>query len=151
MKKSDILIILFGSLIVIACFIGYLYFHLNETVFYIIFDGRVINESISDINESVNPFKGMKKVKMSDAEWGKARKTGNYVTDGFDNVYEVPKTGYSDIIKHKGMYFRYNFKDRQIEVLEDDKKTVVSWMGLTPSNWVDGPEYWIEQFIKEGI
>lgn len=36
MKKSDILIILFGSLIVIACFIGYLYFHLNETVFYII-------------------------------------------------------------------------------------------------------------------
>lgn len=36
MKKSDILIILFGFLIVIACFIGHLYFHLNETVFYII-------------------------------------------------------------------------------------------------------------------
>ena len=111
----------------------------------------MITAGYPSMSESVNPFKGMKKVKMSDAEWDKARKTGNYVTDGLDGVYEVPKTGYSDIIKHKGMYFRYNFKDRQIEVLEDDKKKVVAWMGLSVSNWVDGPEYWIEQFIKEGI
>ncbi|MGM9946817.1 hypothetical protein [Floccifex sp.] len=36
MKKSDIFMIVFGSFIVIACFIGYLYFHFDERLLYIL-------------------------------------------------------------------------------------------------------------------
>ena len=38
----------------------------------------MIRVGYNNMNESVNPFKGMKKVKMSDAEWDKARKTGAF-------------------------------------------------------------------------
>ncbi len=101
---------------------------------------------LSRINESINPFKGMKKVKSED------NPRATYATDGYGNTYEVPKTGYSDTVKldtDDEFLVRYNYKNRKVEVLSKSDKKIMYSIQLNVLDWLDNPEYWAENAISE--
>ena len=102
---------------------------------------------LSRINESINPFKGMKKVKSED------NPKATYAYDGYGNTYEVPKTGYSDTVRidadDKEFLVRYNYKNREVEVLSKSDKKIMYSIQLNVLDWLDNPEYWAENAISE--
>lgn len=100
-----------------------------------------------NINESINPFKGMKKVKSED------NPRATYATDGYGNTYEVPKTGYSDTIRiddgDNKFLVRYNYKNKEVEVLSKSDKEIMHSIQLNVLDWLDNPEYWAETAVSE--
>ena len=100
-----------------------------------------------NINESINPFKGMKKVKSED------NPKATYAYDGYGNTYEVPKTGYSDNVRintdDEEFLVRYNYKNREVEVLSKSDKKIIHSIQLNVLDWLDNPEYWAENAISE--
>lgn len=106
----------------------------------------MIKSGYAPTNESVDPFKGLKKVK--DPSPGKSLPAG-YVTDGYGNVYQVPKSGTSTTVKAKGYLARYNYSKKVVEVLDPKSKKVIYSVGLGEGNWFDGPEHWAEVAVKE--
>lgn len=85
---------------------------------------------------------------MKDPSPGKSLPAG-YVTDGYGNVYQVPKSGTSTTVKAKGYLARYNYSKKVVEVLDPKSKEVIYSIGLGEGNWFDGPEHWAEVAVKE--
>lgn len=102
---------------------------------------KIVKENSRDM------YKSLKKVNMSDSEWLKVRKTGKYITDGFGNIYEVPSEGYSDEYEYGGKVFRYNYSRKRMEWVVDGE--VVDSTGLSPSEFLDDPAYWFEEYYDE--
>lgn len=102
------------------------------------------------ICEKFDPFKRVKKVKMSDDEWFVKRRTGKYVTDGYGNIYEIPLYGFSDDLKVNGHRYRYDFKTKEIQRLDNSGKVEIT-MPLNVTEWFDNPEYWALKFDSEAI
>lgn len=108
----------------------------------------MIRSGYAPKNESIDPFKGLKKVK-----WNSSMGDDKYVGDGWGNTYEIPNKGYSQLIKlRKDISVRYNFKEKCIEMLY--KNEVFGSEGLKPSEWFDNPEYWankLDDMYREEI
>ena len=105
--------------------------------------------SLSDdgeVKESFDPFKGLKTVKDPNPS---GSLPDGYVTDGLGNVYRVPDKGYSKDYKYKGYTFRYNYKSKEVEML--NKGNVVNSLGLSSGNWFDGPDYWVGKMYSSSI
>lgn len=70
------------------------------------------------------------------------------VTDGFGNIYEIPKTGRTPLVSLDNDYmkFSYNWETKHLEIyVEDedsDKFSLLDEYSLTPENFLDNPEYW---------
>lgn len=106
----------------------------------------MIKSGYAPTNESVNPFKGLKKVK--DPAPGKSLPDG-YVTDGEGGIYLIPTSGTSAVIKYKDYSVRYNYSKREVEIIDPKSKEVIYSVGLGVGNWFDGPEHWAEVAVKE--
>lgn len=108
------------------------------------------------MQESSDIFKYLKKVKMSDSEWLKARKTGKYITDGYGNIYEIPTEGYfPKTWKADGLSFRYNFNNKSLEcfnpkVPESSKVKVIDSVNINPVEFFDNPYYYVLE-LRENI
>ena len=99
-------------------------------------------------------FKTFKKVRNPDKVCSKDGSLLNgYVGDGWGNIYVIPKSGYSPVFKFNNKKFRYNYDKNSLEWIDKSDKTneieVIYSLGLSPSNWADGPEYWRERMCDE--
>lgn len=73
-----------------------------------------------------------------------------HVSDGYGKVYEVPKSGYSKVIRYSNFRFRYNFGSQVLEVITEDGSVIhESHVGV--GDWFDSPEYWIESIYNDEI
>lgn len=73
-----------------------------------------------------------------------------HVSDGYGKVYEVPKSGYSKVIRYNNFRFRYNFGSQVLEVITEDGSVIhESPVGVV--DWFDSPEYWIESIYNDEI
>lgn len=108
----------------------------------------MIKSGYESMNEKaeVNPFKGLKKV--DDPAPGKTLPEG-YVTDGLGNVYKLPNSGFSKVIEYRGYHFRYNYHKRRLEMLESAKSGVMDAQNLSPNNWFESSEYFMDKYIDE--
>lgn len=106
---------------------------------------RIVKEGVVSSPEI---FKTMKQVKMTDAEWSKAKKSGKYVTDGYGRIYELPTEGYSDTFVYDDRIFRYNYGKKRLEWISNNEKVIDSTI-LSPSSFVDNPVYWFETYYDE--
>lgn len=92
---------------------------------------------------------------LSEAEIDKIKSIDPYaplpngiVTDGFGNLYEIPKTGRTPLVSLDNDYmkFSYNWETKYLEIyVEDedsDKFSLLDEYSLTPGNFLDNPEYW---------
>ena len=84
------------------------------------------------INEAYNAFKDMK-IDDKNGQW----------TDGMGHRYSKNRSK-SDIIKHDGLEYQYDY-DRQELVVKENGKTLDT-IGLNIGNWLDNPQYWIEEY-----
>lgn len=102
---------------------------------------------VESSSREYDPFKGLKKVKASEIPEGSLIGTG-LVTDGRGNCYEIPKKGYSSIIRiDKGVTARYNFSESTIEIMYNNE--IYESEGLDAENFFDNPEYWANKAYQE--
>lgn len=104
-----------------------------------------------DLKEGVSSpeiFKNMKQVKMTNAEWSKAKKSGKYATDVYGRIYELPTEGYSDTFVYDDRIFRYNYGKKRLEWISNNEKVIDSTI-LSPSSFVNNPVYWFETYYDE--
>lgn len=99
-------------------------------------------------------FKTFKKVKNPDKVTGSnGLLLPGYCTDGWGNVFIIPKTGYSPVFKCNGKMFRYNYDKSLLEWIDKSENSgemeVLYSLGLSKGNWVDGPEYWMDRMCEE--
>lgn len=73
---------------------------------------------------------------------------GRY-TDGWGNSYDKPKKEFSDVIEQGDNSYRYNYTEEQLEKIDKANGgavRVIEAMPLALGNWLDNPDYWIENF-----
>lgn len=87
------------------------------------------------------------KVKEKDIPNGNILPEG-YVTDGIGNVYKLPTDGYSKTIVKDGLSFKYDYNKNLLSILDDDGEEL-SVYGLSAADWVEDPDFWIDQLLNE--
>lgn len=104
-------------------------------------EGAKVYEEVEDptVNEEINPFKDLIKVKSE-------MKPGLY-TDGFGGVYKAPKTGMTKKYKYKKYQFAYDFKQSCMVIFY--KNRVVDSVPLSLADWLDNPEYYMEYYLDD--
>lgn len=71
-------------------------------------------------------------------------KNGRY-TDGQGHSYVKDKK-YSDSIKYDVYDFKYNYEKEMLEIYWYGKFFDANYLSL--GNWLDNPDYWVEQYYK---
>ena len=56
---------------------------------------------------------------------------------------------YSKVYTSGTWTFRYNYKNKELEVIDPNDKSVIDSQGLSVDNWNDNPKYWCDMFSEE--
>lgn len=99
-----------------------------------------------EYNAFINDCKKVKEKDMPNS-YGYELPDG-YVTDGYGNLYKLPTNGYSKTIKKDGLSFKYDYNNRLLIILDDNGEELSTY-GLSATEWVENPDYWIDQAIDE--
>lgn len=74
-----------------------------------------------------------------------------FVTDGNDNIYEIPKEGYTDYFTVDDHIFSYNWEEQRIDLYADIEGNLeyIDSSYVSAPNFLDGPEYWCRVMLSE--
>lgn len=93
--------------------------------------------------DNYNIFDYLYKLSNNQAEEVEKESTGShlpegYVTDGLGNIYRIPNKGKSPKLNYNGVSMWYDWELKAICTND----TVINKYSLSPSDFIDSPEYW---------
>lgn len=72
-----------------------------------------------------------------------------YYTLGDGKVRKIPTEGFSKWYKRGDYSFRYNYATKNLECYYIDKSEKIDELGLSFTNWIDNPDYWVDNYLNQ--
>jgi len=72
-----------------------------------------------------------------------------YYTLGDGKVRKIPTEGFSKWYKRGDYSFRYNYATKSLECYYIDRSSKIDELGLSFTNWIDNPDYWVDNYLNQ--